>query len=105
MAADDKARMQRQLDEIESQGYFKLEDGTRSCDIRYRKGNLKGYEGAMPKKPPSVYNLFMKQWKAPEGTKTTDRMALCSEAFKKCSDKDLKKFQAVHDAEQTRYDK
>ena len=64
-----------------------------------------GYKGTMPKQPPSVYHLFLKEWRAPKGTKITDRMALCSEAFKKCSDKDLKKFQAVHDAEQTRYDK
>ena len=105
MAADDKARQQSQLDEIEVQGYFTLEDGTRSCDIRYRKGNLKDYPGVMPKKAPSVYNLFMKEWKAPEGTKNSDRLGLCSEAFKSCPEKDLKRYQATHEAELKRYER
>jgi hypothetical protein len=32
LAQDDKARVEKQLNELEKKGYFKLDDGTKSTD-------------------------------------------------------------------------
>ena len=83
-----------------------MEDGkTRSCDVKFRKGDLKDYKGKMPKKAPSVFNLFVKQFKLPDGAQAKDYLKLASEAFKSSfTEDDLRKFEEAHQSEVSRYE-
>lgn len=124
MASDDLELYKKRMEQRAKLGYFKFEDGSKSTDPKNAK-LVKQEKSAKKKlakaedseekakddeiKPPrakSAYNYFISEYqsKIPEGTANSDRMGLCSAAWKALSDSEKKKYDKLHDADQKRHD-
>lgn len=125
MADEDLLLYNKRMDQRAKLGYFKFDDGSKSTDpqnaklVKKPKSEKKSkriekeeseeeekVETVQPARVKSAYNCFVADYQKqiPESTKNTDRMGMCSAAWKALSDADKKKFDLMHDADQKRHD-
>jgi hypothetical protein len=112
MNEDDKARFEAQCEEIRENGYFVMDDGTKSSEVveSKKKGLIPGYEGTYPKKPSSAYIFYgsdkVKELRAADSElKQTDAMKQAGEIWNGLTEDEKQPFEDKKEADKVRYDK
>lgn len=103
----DEQRYQRQLKELEQNGFFMTEDGIKSTDLRVDPKKKYGETCVVPKKPLSAYLFYttenVNKIKEKEGCTHPEAMKKCGELWNKLQPDEKKTYEDKHDKDALRY--
>lgn len=105
----DEERYQKQLRDFDSKGFFILDDGRKSIDVKQSPKSKYGPDVVLPKKPLSSYICYttdnVLKVRDRENIKHTEAMKKCGEMWNNLTEKERKKYDDLHMKDVKRYDK
>lgn len=103
----DNQRYQKQLKDLEANGFFMTEDGQKSTDLYIDPKKKYGERCVVPKKPLSAYLFYTTKnvnlLKEKEGCTHPEAMKKCGELWNKLTPEERKEYEDSHEKDVLRY--